>query len=113
MMMELYTYTTSPDVPLHFKFNSLVALKLLLDTCEFPVVLMTEVYFLPHIRKVATYQLQATEKQRGLDYFLNQGYPRESDTKKLGYNYVRLASEIVTMMAKVKPYRLFRAQELT
>lgn len=32
--------------------------------------------------------------------------------KKLGYNYVRLASEIVAMMASVKPYRLYRDEEL-
>jgi hypothetical protein len=48
-----------------------------------------------------------------LDYFIVLGYPKGPDTKKLGYNYVRLASEIVTMMAAVKPYRLFRDQELT
>jgi hypothetical protein len=73
---------------------------------------MVEVYFLPHVRRVATYQLQASEKHRGLDYFLALGYPKVPEVKKLGYNYVRLASEIVTMMAAVKPYRLYRDEEL-
>lgn len=113
MLMELHTYTLSNDCQLHFKFNSLVATKLLLDTCQYPVVLLAEVYLLPHLRKIASYQLHATEKQRGLDYFLAQGYPKGPEIKKLGYNYVRLASEIITMMAAVKPYRLYRDQELT
>jgi hypothetical protein len=73
---------------------------------------MVEVYFLPQVRRIATYQLQASEKHRGLDYFLAQGYVNTPDAKKLGYNYVRLASEIVTMMAVVKPYRLYRDEEL-
>ena len=60
MLMELYTYTVSTECELNFKFNSLVGLKILLDTCELPVVMMIEVYFLPHVRRVATYQLQAS-----------------------------------------------------
>lgn len=51
------------------RFNSLAALKLLLNTCEFPIILITEVYFLPIISKVASYQLHLNEKMRGLDYF--------------------------------------------
>jgi hypothetical protein len=58
--MELYTYTVSTECELNFKFNSLVGLKILLDTCELPVVMMIEVYFLLHVRRVATYQLQAS-----------------------------------------------------
>lgn len=76
MFSEIYVYTVTPDADINFKFNSLVALKLLLDTCEFSVVLITEVYFLAHIRKVSTYQLHLQEKQRGLDYFTTQGYPK-------------------------------------
>ena len=92
MLMELHTYTVATDCPLPYKFNALVALKILLDTCELPVIIMVEVYFLPHVRRVATYQLQASEKHRGVDYFLAMGYPKGPDVKKLGYNYVRLAS---------------------
>lgn len=67
---------TSADCKICYKFNSLVAVKLLLDTCEFPIIMLVEVYFLPHIRKIATYQLHSIEKQRGLDYFLLQGYSK-------------------------------------
>ena len=76
MFSEMYQYTVLPDSTLSYKFNSLVALKLLLDTCEFPVVLLTEVYFLSQIRKIATYQINLPEKHRGIDYFYSQGYPK-------------------------------------
>jgi hypothetical protein len=85
----------------------------LLETCELPITLLVEVYFLPHIRKIATYQLHETEKHRGLDFFIVQGHSKALDIKKLGYNYVRLATEMVTIMSAVKPFRMYGIEELT
>lgn len=50
------------------------------------------------------------EKQRGLDYFISQGYPKTEQIKKLGYNYVRLACEIVSMLSVVKPHKLYKKE---
>lgn len=108
MCSELYQYLTLGEFEIIYKFNSLAAIKILLDTCEFPVILITEVYFLPHILKIASYQLNAHEKTRGLDYFSNYGYQKNDLTKKLGYNYVRLACEIISIFSVVKPYKLFK-----
>jgi len=92
------------------RFNSLAALKLLLNTCEFPIVLITEVYFLPLISKIASYQLHLPDKSRGLDYFSSSAELRPEIMKKLGYNYIRLACEIISIYAVVKPYKVFKSK---
>lgn len=76
MCSELYQYFTALDCDINYKFNSLAALKILMDTCEFPVILIAETYFLPQITKIAEYQLSLNDKIRGIDYFSGGGYQK-------------------------------------
>jgi len=68
---------------------------------------MVEVYLLGLVKKVASYQLNMPEKTRGLDYFSNNGHEKSTYSKKLGYNFVRLACEMISIFAIVKPYALY------
>jgi len=75
------------------KFNSIFGVKFIFDTAEVILVNLIEIYFLPKIVEIAKYDSTAQEDKRGVDYFYNQGYPKNTpDAEKYGFNYVRLAS---------------------
>lgn len=69
---------------------------------------LIEIYFLPKITQIACYEVQIPNEKRGVSYFANQNYPKDTpELEKFGYNFVRMASEFVTAAAVVKPRKLF------
>lgn len=67
----------TPKSNLTYKFNSLFALKVLLDNSDYVLVNWIEIFFLPHIIEIAKYYL--ANNGEGKNYFYSLGYSAEDD----------------------------------
>jgi hypothetical protein len=110
---QLHRYFFEEQNDIMLKFNSIFGVKFLFDTAEVVLVNLIEIYFLPRILDIASFDARGNEEKRGTGYFLSVGYPKDTpDVEKLSYNFVRLASEFVQVAATVKPKRLYLNEEL-
>lgn len=67
----------NPKSNITYKFNSLFALKVLLDTSEYVLVNWIEKLFLPQFVEIAKYSI--AKKDEGRNYFISLGYSAKDD----------------------------------
>jgi hypothetical protein len=60
------------------KFNSIFGIKFLFDTAEVVLVNLIEIYFLPKILEIASFDARSNEDKRGTAYFTSVGYPKDT-----------------------------------
>ena len=72
----LYSLMNDKNVEIGPRFNSLFGLKLLFDMGDPFLVNLIEIYFLPKILQIASYEANKPNEKRGQDYFIQNGYPK-------------------------------------
>lgn len=88
-------------------------LKLLFDMGDLFLVNLIEMYFLPRVFQIASYEANKPNEKRGQDYFIQQGYPKDTpQAAKMSFTWVKLASEFICAAAIIKPKKMFEVQEL-
>jgi hypothetical protein len=101
------------DVEINYKFHSFFGLKLIFDLADPFIINLIEIYFLPIILQIASYETDKPNDKRGQDYFAHLGYPADTpDLAKMGFTWVKLASEFICAAAVVKPRKMFETDEL-
>jgi hypothetical protein len=73
-MEEFYKILMEKESPL-VKVNTLFALKMTLETCEYPAIEMAEAFLLSAIQEVALYQSDKRTYGKTSQYFKEKGYP--------------------------------------
>lgn len=66
-----------------------------------------EAYIFPIIREGAFVDTNEPEDQRGADFFEVKDGDNEDDVINYGYNYILLCTELVKVLAVIKPRKLF------
>ena len=83
-----------------------------MDSCEYIPIAMIEAYALPLITKAAGYKPNEEEDKRGSDFFPKIGDPEEDEAvQSYGFNYVKLAYEVLYVAAIIKPKFLYYGEE--
>lgn len=75
---ELYRLFFDEKVPVHLKFNSIFGLKFMFDTGDVILINLIEIYFLPKILQIASFEVNVSTEKRGTSYFIAQGYPKDT-----------------------------------
>ncbi len=69
---------------------------------------MVETYLLPKIYEIASFDLGLTDKRKINQYFIMKGFKGErAELEYYGFNYIRIAKELILVSAKIKPKRLY------
>ena len=64
----------NPKSPVLQRLNSIFALKIILSTCHCVVINVIETYFLKILIVLASYDPNKSGKERGLNFFLENGH---------------------------------------
>ncbi len=77
------------------------------------MIALVETYLLPQIYEIAIFDLQGHDDRRGSRYFLGKGFQVErSQLEFFGFNYIRMASELLIVSALIKPKRTYKGEEI-
>ena len=74
VLEDLYDCLHHPNLSLPLSYNSLFAVKALLDTGSLVLVNLIEIYLLPRLAKIASFDLYGVSQRRGFCYFLDKGF---------------------------------------
>lgn len=99
---------TEKDVQPKLKVNAVFALQTFLETCQYPIVTLTEAYLLPHMLEAALFGSDKRTYAKTSGYFREKGFQNGiANLDQLSHNYVTMMTELIFLMALVKPSRLF------
>jgi hypothetical protein len=112
MLEEFFKILTEKETPI-MKVNALFALKMMLETCEYPVVEMIEAFLLPVLQEVAMHHSDKQNYGKPAQFFKDQGYAGSiPNLEQLSHNYVLLGIKLVFLGAAIKQNCYFYTDRL-
>ena len=78
-------------------------------SCNYVVVNVVEAYLLNTLMKMAEYDKDKVGKDRGVNYFIDNGHKESEDEliKSYGFNAITLAIELIRGAAIIKPKKTY------
>ena len=111
-MEEFYKIIVEKQAPI-IKVNAIFALRMVLETCQYPVIEMIEAFLLPVLQEVAQYQSDKRTYAKASMFLKNKGYPGSiPNLEQLSHNYVTLTTNLVLLAAAIKKHSYFYTDPL-